>query len=381
MPPYINKNIRQIFLEQSHTLPALRAMAYASLVMNVLLAASMDSTQTLMAVWRGLMPVFSILLFSFKLDSGRADKFYLTAMLSDGLAWGALLFYLAAKAPLAMTSLAVGLALVTCSALMLRKPVFRLAFTAPVIFSTVSAFFLQPNPLIVMAAALLLYFVAAMIMVLVSLAQQPINPNRPASLAFGTPIRHADPLTVSSICTHKPNAAAVHIWKSEPLDFAVGMIQSVSSLMSLPAVQHKALTRPAPENINECYSLLAGLHLLVAEDNMVNAYLLIEQFKLYQTTVTHVLDGRGALEVALQAQRPDVIIMDCQMPEMDGFESTIAIRAAELHQKLTRIPIIAVTALTSASERSRCLNAGMDTHLSKPFEMDALVRMLWDVLP
>jgi CheY-like chemotaxis protein len=159
------------------------------------------------------------------------------------------------------------------------------------------------------------------------------------------------------------------------------MIQSVSSLMSLPAVQHKALTRPAPENINECYSLLAGLHLLVAEDNMVNAYLLIEQFKLYQTTVTHVLDGRGALEVALQAQRPDVIIMDCQMPEMDGFESTIAIRAAELHQKLTRIPIIAVTALTSASERSRCLNAGMDTHLSKPFEMDALVRMLWDVLP
>jgi CheY-like chemotaxis protein len=73
--------------------------------------------------------------------------------------------------------------------------------------------------------------------------------------------------------------------------------------------------------------------------------------------------------------------MDCQMPKMDGFEAACAIRSEEAIRGWIPVPIVALTALTMASERERCLAVGMNAHLLKPFGTGELARTIWDVLP
>jgi CheY-like chemotaxis protein len=68
----------------------------------------------------------------------------------------------------------------------------------------------------------------------------------------------------------------------------------------------------------------------------------------------------------------DAILMDCEMPEMDGYEATRAIREFELHERLTRKPIIAVTAHAVGESRELCLQAGMDEYITKPIRLDAM---------
>ena len=151
--------------------------------------------------------------------------------------------------------------------------------------------------------------------------------------------------------------------------------------LRLPAAQRKPLSRPSPKNINDCYKLLEGLQILFAEDHEVNAELLIEQLESYGAVVTHVLDGIEALQMALRCPRPDMILMDCQMPKMDGFEAASAIRTEEAHRGWIPVPIVALTALTMASEREHCLAVGMDAHLVKPFGTGELARTIWEVVP
>ncbi len=109
---------------------------------------------------------------------------------------------------------------------------------------------------------------------------------------------------------------------------------------------------------------------LLAEDNIVNqklATLLLQQLDL---AVSVVEDGRQAVQAA-QTGDFDVILMDCQMPEMDGFEATKAIRKFEaLQNRYT--PIIAVTALAMVGDRERCIAVGMDDYISKPIDRRVL---------
>jgi PAS domain S-box-containing protein len=130
----------------------------------------------------------------------------------------------------------------------------------------------------------------------------------------------------------------------------------------------KALVRPP----NEAAAGLQGIRILLAEDNELN-----------QEVAIGLLDGTGAsIEVAdngaiavsrIQNESFDIVLMDVQMPVLDGIEATRQIRANERYQKL---PIIAMTANAMAADRERCLAAGMNDHIGKPIDPDELVRVL-----
>ena len=114
-----------------------------------------------------------------------------------------------------------------------------------------------------------------------------------------------------------------------------------------------------------------AMDILVAEDNPVNQKL-IERILVklgYQPVVTN--NGREAVE-ALQCKRYDIVLMDIQMPEMDGYEATRTIRKLEMEQPY----IIAMTANALSEDRDICLSQGMDNYISKPMKLDTLVALL-----
>ncbi len=119
-------------------------------------------------------------------------------------------------------------------------------------------------------------------------------------------------------------------------------------------------------------------HVLLAEDNDVNALIVEAQLRHHGLSVEHVKDGAEALKrlIETQSPRPDLVLMDCQMPMMDGFEATRRLRAHERLRSLARLPVVALTASAMAEDSARCLNAGMDAHLPKPFEDAALTSIL-----
>jgi two-component system, sensor histidine kinase and response regulator len=114
---------------------------------------------------------------------------------------------------------------------------------------------------------------------------------------------------------------------------------------------------------------------LVVEDNLLNQELVIGYLEESDYAVTLTGNGRQGLETFVQ-ERFDVVLMDWQMPEMDGLEATRRIREFEQRRGLERTPIIAVTAHAMASDRDACIAAGMDDYLVKPYSYDALMRAL-----
>jgi signal transduction histidine kinase/CheY-like chemotaxis protein len=126
----------------------------------------------------------------------------------------------------------------------------------------------------------------------------------------------------------------------------------------------------------------AQLHarILLVEDNPVNQELAMHMLEFLSCTCIVARHGREAL-VALEREGIDAVLMDCQMPEMDGFEATAAIRSREASQGGRRTPIIALTAGAVEGDRDKCLAAGMDDYLSKPFSLEQLERTLRHWLP
>jgi len=111
--------------------------------------------------------------------------------------------------------------------------------------------------------------------------------------------------------------------------------------------------------------------ILMAEDNQINQRVGKLILQRAGFNIDLVSDGREALE-AHKAQPYDLILMDCQMPTMDGFEASRQIRSLDQQQPV----IIAVTANALVGEREKCLNAGMDDYLSKPFQAEQLVAVV-----
>lgn len=122
---------------------------------------------------------------------------------------------------------------------------------------------------------------------------------------------------------------------------------------------------------------LKGLHLLVAEDNEINAEILSELLGMEGVTCEIMENGQLAVERFLQAAEGefDAVLMDVQMPTMNGYEATRAIRALG-REDAKAIPIIAMTANAFAEDVKEALDAGMNVHLSKPIDMDLLRKTL-----
>lgn len=137
----------------------------------------------------------------------------------------------------------------------------------------------------------------------------------------------------------------------------------------------KSIPEPMPASMAVWDSQpLKDVRVLVVEDNAVNQLVVSELLASWGCVVTTADNGAKAVE-ATSGNKFDAILMDVQMPVMDGFEATAAIRAQELESQ-SRTDIIAMTANAMSGDRERCLRAGMDSYLSKPLQPSALLERL-----
>ena len=143
-------------------------------------------------------------------------------------------------------------------------------------------------------------------------------------------------------------------------------------------------TGPASRD-HPCVTVAAapGSRVLLAEDNEINQLVACEILSGAGFACTVAPTGTAAVAALLQDPY-DLVLMDCQMPEMDGFEATREIRRLERIGALTaqrgRVPIIALTANALKGDRARCLEAGMDGYVSKPIDLKALLETIESVL-
>lgn len=138
-----------------------------------------------------------------------------------------------------------------------------------------------------------------------------------------------------------------------------GSIFRVTIPLEVAAAPVAPITPEAPAVL----SLGSGLRVLIAEDNAVNQLLFRKMLMRLGCEVRVANDGRKALEI-LRAETIDVVLMDCQMPELDGYETTREIRSWD--GRFAQLPVIALTASAMEEDRQRCFEAGMNDFLSKP---------------
>ncbi|MBP8020568.1 MAG: response regulator [Agitococcus sp.] len=134
----------------------------------------------------------------------------------------------------------------------------------------------------------------------------------------------------------------------------------------------KAITAVVMQSLRTSWQ---GAHILLAEDTPTNQDVMKAMLHVLGCDVDIVANGQQALDVLMNSHY-DLVLMDCQMPEMDGFEATSRYREYEKAHHLPRIPIVAVTASVLTDERAACLTCGMDDILTKPFKRKELAEIL-----
>jgi CheY-like chemotaxis protein len=158
------------------------------------------------------------------------------------------------------------------------------------------------------------------------------------------------------------------------------LLNALVEMFATPGDAAPGVLAPALVALTPADAPQRPLRILVAEDNRVNQQVVARMLAKAGHRADIVVDGREAV-TALLGTSYDLVLMDCLMPEMDGFEAARAIRAAEGGTG-RHIPIIALTASAMAEDRERCLAAGMDDYLTKPLTKGALIETVerWGAL-
>jgi signal transduction histidine kinase/CheY-like chemotaxis protein len=137
--------------------------------------------------------------------------------------------------------------------------------------------------------------------------------------------------------------------------------------LPLAKVLHVNASVNRPARVESMYDSIVGV-VLLAEDNEVNALVAEYTLRRFGVEVERAHTGVDVVRrMCSTAVRPDLVFLDCQMPEMDGFEACRQVRAFEREHNLPRVPIVALTANVSREDREMCREAGMDSFLGKPF--------------
>ncbi|MFZ2853933.1 MAG: EAL domain-containing protein [Rhodocyclaceae bacterium] len=164
-----------------------------------------------------------------------------------------------------------------------------------------------------------------------------------------------------------PDAPPADAYLAKPLRLE-RLLECIEALISSAAA-----VRPAPAVAS------AGVpRLLVVEDNRTSQTIAVGMLEMLGCTAVVAQNGRVAVQ-AFKRESWDLVLMDCNMPEMDGYEATAAIRALENDGR--RVPIVAMTANTQPADIEKCLSAGMDDHLPKPLTLGSLSAHLQRWLP
>ncbi|MFT2090552.1 ATP-binding protein [Paraglaciecola sp. 2405UD69-4] len=157
-----------------------------------------------------------------------------------------------------------------------------------------------------------------------------------------------------------PETQAIEAMKSK----AVPETQAIEAMKS-KAVPEADISKPLAKTIKKASKVL------VVEDNEINQVVVIELLKQMQLKAVACGNGLEAIS-ALSNSQFDIVVMDCQMPVMDGFEATQKIRSGESGESVKDIPIIALTANAMKGDREKCLSVGMTDYVSKPLDIDKL---------
>jgi two-component system, sensor histidine kinase and response regulator len=162
-----------------------------------------------------------------------------------------------------------------------------------------------------------------------------------------------------------PNNSGVAAWLAKPVRQAA-LRRVLATIVGQTGARERLAEKRALGQFN-----FMGARVLLAEDNVVNQMVASRVLQGFGVSTELAANGEEALSLA-RTEHFDAVLMDCQMPVMDGYEATRAIRDWERATTGKRVPIIAMTANALSGDRARCISAGMDDHLAKPFKREAV---------
>lgn len=147
------------------------------------------------------------------------------------------------------------------------------------------------------------------------------------------------------------------------------------TLSTLASMLRNSDYKPDIDELQNTEKKFLHKRVLLVEDNMVNQKVACSMMERLGVDADVAINGQEAIE-KFGSEDYDLIFMDCQMPGMDGFETTVAIRAQEQEKSLSKTVIVALTANAMEGDRKRCLDSGMDDYMSKPVSLAGLVQVL-----
>jgi CheY-like chemotaxis protein len=136
-----------------------------------------------------------------------------------------------------------------------------------------------------------------------------------------------------------------------------------------PYISNQYLT-PSLERLTD--KAPKAIHILLAEDYAANILVATSFLEIFGYTFEVVKTGKEALEKLTQPHTFDIVLMDVEMPEINGFEATHLLREHEKKLGIPHIPVIGMTAHAFVGDRQRCMDSGMNDYISKPFDPDKL---------